>query len=189
MTVEEDDQQDEYTMRRPPSIRSTGRNKFAVDMINTIAARSAQLALAHHQKAPQRRSVRFEERKSEDEGDEDHHRVHSGSRILGDISFFLILLLFFFSCLIRYCLEHLTNLMLSSFKEQIQWDKYWSDSGCNGEAGKEKFICKAYQICIQEVIPQFFPTTPDDIWIKVLLIIVCLLFLDKIDLEVKLKQK
>ena len=79
--------------------------------------------------------------------------------------------------------------MLSSFREQVQWDKYWSESGCSGDSGKEKFICKAYQICIQKVIPEFLPTTPDDIWIQILLMVIILLILGKIDLEVKLKQK
>jgi hypothetical protein len=46
MTIEDDDE-DEYTRQRAPSSRHMDRNKMAADMINTIAARSAQLALAH----------------------------------------------------------------------------------------------------------------------------------------------
>jgi hypothetical protein len=65
--VAEDDDDDEYTMRRPPSNRASDRNKFAVDMINTIAARSAQLALAHQERGNQRRSVRFDDRNDEEE--------------------------------------------------------------------------------------------------------------------------
>ena len=40
---------------------------------------------------------------------------------------------------------------------------------------------------MHEVIPEFIPTTPDDIWIQLLLVGVFILILDKIDLEVKLK--
>jgi hypothetical protein len=42
---------------------------------------------------------------------------------------------------------------------------------------------------MKEVIPEFFPITPDDLWIQLLLVALFLLILDKIDLEVKLKEK
>lgn len=50
-------------------------------------------------------------------------------------------------------MEHLTNSILNTFKEQIHWEKYWDESGCSNEDGRVKFICKAYHLCIQEVIP------------------------------------
>jgi len=50
-------------------------------------------------------------------------------------------------------MEQLTNSIINTFREQIHWDRYWNESGCSTEEGKSKFICKAYQLCIQEVIP------------------------------------
>jgi len=78
--------------------------------------------------------------------------------------------------------------MLSSFRDQVQWEKYWKDTGCIADGGKEKFICKAFQLCMQEVIPEFLPVSVDDCWIQILLVIIMILIIDRIDLEVKLKR-
>jgi hypothetical protein len=61
MTIEDDE--DEYTRRRPHSNRIVDKNKLANDMLNTIVARSAQLALAN--RPSQRRNVRFEDQYEE----------------------------------------------------------------------------------------------------------------------------
>ncbi len=50
------------------------------------------------------------------------------------------------------------------------------DSDCGNKDGvKEKLICKAYQICIQELIPSIVPLSLDDVFIQVLLIIIMIM--------------
>jgi hypothetical protein len=92
------------------------------------------------------------------------------------------------SCLIRFLFEVLTNLALSPFRERIDWEKYWIDSDCgSGDVSKSKLICKAYQICIQELIPSLIPMSMDDIWIQILLVLVILLVFDRFDIDSKLR--
>jgi hypothetical protein len=62
MTIEDDE--DEYTRRMSHSNRIMDKNKLANDMLNTIVARSAQLALAN--RPSQRRSVRFDDQYEEE---------------------------------------------------------------------------------------------------------------------------
>jgi len=62
-----------------------------------------------------------------------------------------LLFLLCLSCVARFILELLTNAILDSFREQVDWQSYWKESDCAGEAGKSKFICKAYSLCMQEV--------------------------------------
>ena len=69
----------------------------------------------------------------------------------GDTSIGWLLFLLCTSCVARFILELLTNVILDSFREQVDWQSYWKDNECAGEAGKSKFICKAYSLCMQEV--------------------------------------
>ena len=77
------------------------------------------------------------------------------------------------SSIVRFLLEWLTSLVLSPFREHIDWEKYWSDSDCGSKEGvREKIICKAYQICIQELVHSLVPLSVDDFWIQFLLLII-----------------
>ena len=57
--------------------------------------------------------------------------------------------LFVLSCLVRYLMEMLTNTLISVFREQVNWEKYWEESDCSSDAGQGKFVCKAVQLCIR----------------------------------------
>src|SRR5438270_6975029 len=99
----------------------------------------------------------------------------------------MIGLLFLLSCLLRFLLELLTNTLIDSFREQVDWQKYWKDNDCGSEAGKLKFVCKAYSLCLQEVSADLFPSSADDIWIQLLLCVILYFFVSRIKLRVQLK--
>lgn len=92
-------------------------------------------------------------------------------------------MLFLVSCLLRYFLEVFSNLILSSFREQTNWERYWKDSSCSSEAEKGKFICRALNLCLQEVVPELIPVSADDVWIQILLIVIILLVVDRFEAE------
>ena len=83
------------------------------------------------------------------------------------------------SFLVRFLLEVFSNLVLSPFRERIDWEKYWIESDCSSNEGtRSKLICKAYQICIQELIPSLIPMSMDDFWIQILIVIIMVLLVD-----------
>lgn len=98
--------------------------------------------------------------------------------------------LFLLSCLLRYILEICANTVMSHIRVQANWKQYWEESGCSGEeGGSSSFLCKAVGLCIQEVVPEIVPSSPDDIIIQLLLIGLMVLAADLINLEVRVKKE
>lgn len=89
---------------------------------------------------------------------------------------------FLLSCLIRYVLEVTTNFWLDWlwWEDQLNWSKYWRDSSCEDDEGRYKLICRAYEVCINEFVPAFFPTTTDDYSIQFLLVVIMKLLYDRL---------
>lgn len=104
-------------------------------------------------------------------------RSYYDKNTLANSGIVLFVILFLISCTLRYFMEMFTNLFLSSFREQINWEKQFKDS-C-GNDNTNKFLCKAIQLCMQEVIPEILPVSPDDVWIQILLVIIILLMKDR----------
>ena len=154
------------------------KKKF-IETVATIVADS-QLALARRPqqecpfKHPQKPSKSFfniesDEKKSEVKGKgKDTHLalIVAGAVVISSI--------------VRFLLEWLVTLVLSPLREHIDWEKYWSDSDCGSKEGtREKLICKAYQICIQELVPSLVPLSVDDFLIQILLFILMALVFDQ----------
>ena len=98
--------------------------------------------------------------------------------------------LFLLSCLLRYILEICANTVMSHIRVQANWKQYWDESGCGSEGeASNSFICKAVGLCIQEVVPEMVPSSPDDIIIQLLLIGLMMLAADMIDLELRVKKE
>ena len=88
--------------------------------------------------------------------------------------------LFVVSCLFRYFLEVLSNVIISSFKQKTDWDFIWKQYKCDSDEGAAGVVCNALKICISDVVPELIPVSADDIWIQALLIIIILLVADKL---------
>ena len=87
---------------------------------------------------------------------------------------------FLLSCFIRYLLELCGNVVFDAFwRDTVDWKRFWTENGCQTDTGKAKFICKAYEICLNEVIPAFIPSSGDDLLIQLLLIVIIKLVTDK----------
>jgi hypothetical protein len=138
-----------------------------------------------------RKSSFFEE---EEEGLKGSRRRESqrGSEpkeLLKNVGIGWFALLFFASCLIRYFMEVLSNMVVNSFKEQANWEKLFRDSDCGADSGKGKILCRAIQLCMQEVVPELVPASPDDIWIQILIVVIIYLLADKIDSEASSRKQ
>ena len=90
--------------------------------------------------------------------------------------------------MMRYVLEILTYTVVRSVKGTMNWEKYWEESGCASEEGSGSFICKAVGLCIQEVVPELIPSSPDDIIIQLLLMGLMFLAAGFIDVDLRAKK-
>ncbi len=78
---------------------------------------------------------------------------------------------------------------VSPLRQRIDWEKYWFDNDCaNPEVSKSKLLCKAYQICIEEVIPSLIPLTLDDFLIQILLLLLTAIIFEGIRPEKRDKK-
>lgn len=151
MTIDDDDL-DEYSRRRFPQ-----NNRVEPDereIMNVIGRYFVDNLNANGHYPPRQLRIGMDlEEELENRFERLARRERNQPNMFSNVGIILLVTLFFVSSVIRYFLEVCSNAVVASFREKIDWQFYLKESVCDGEEGLKKVVCKAYKMCLQEVIP------------------------------------